>query len=401
VRKQLDEQLARYDVKRLEPLTPDLWKAFREAEAAANAAVQSGDTQLVQVKFAEAKKALDAATLPARCREAFALGYVATMFLHHDDALVRAVKFDAAWFEAARFGTLGDQWIADRKQDLSAAGLTALGLPTTLLGQVGGVGGATAEGVKRKVDTINKARKDVAAANGDRVERWYQFGYFTAYVEYALFLRRGKIEGGLSTGPPDWPDAFADVLSFHQYAYTSRPPRALREAAEQVFHHHQTGGEGWYTKALEAVKRVAPLVLDDPDEAVRLIARDSAPPPGGDDWLMIRLGGSIDRTQKDRVIVRLDYSFAEDQHMSEVAAIAGMTDLNLAKTKVSNSGLAKLEGCDRLRVVDVLGTRVGPGAGKALQKMTGLEVLRMYKNQLPPDERAELLKALPKLKIEP
>lgn len=407
-RKQLDQELTRYDVKRLEPLTPELWKAYREAEAAANAAVESGDSELVQAKFADAKKALDAATEPARCHAAFVLGYVGVMLLKHDQGRLRAAELNDRSVTVEQMGAFYPERAASLERDAAASVVQALRLPDGVLSDFRRLPTVTAEAVQGKEKALASHRDAIGRANGRRVELWCAFGRLFAQVEYAGEQNHGRWAPVSVLNPkaglpkPTRLESLVAVLSARRWAHEAGTPPFLRDGMDKMAEQVRNGHAYWHEDAERLATTVRRSLLGDHAAAVRLIAGQSAPPPTGDDLLVIRLGGAVDRTRPDRVAVRLDWSFADNADLREVAAIAGLTDLDIGNSgRLNNDGLTHLATCVRLRSLRVAESNVGPGAGQALQKLTGLEVLKVGKNQIPADEVAELQKALPKLKIEP
>jgi internalin A len=118
-----------------------------------------------------------------------------------------------------------------------------------------------------------------------------------------------------------------------------------------------------------------------------------------------KLGGEVtrDETKDGRPVVKVDLARKRqvtDAGLEELAALKGLTTLDLSGTRVTNAGLkevAALKGLTTLRLSD--NSRVTDAGLKELAALKGLTTLRLGESGVTAEGVAQLKKALPNCSV--
>jgi hypothetical protein len=165
--------------------------------------------------------------------------------------------------------------------------------------------------------------------------------------------------------------------------------------------------ELWIASGASATKPLA----DFPNAPVPRIARAQAEPLAPD-WrphaneiaaLERALGLKIvprSRVPTDGLVVRTASApgRCDDAALGKLAPIAALiVEAELARTKVTDAGIAKLGGCENLRIIDLTRTAVTSAGLRSLAKLNKLETINLTETAVDDDGVAQL-KQLPALK---
>jgi hypothetical protein len=88
-----------------------------------------------------------------------------------------------------------------------------------------------------------------------------------------------------------------------------------------------------------------------------------------------------------------------DASMGTIAKMTRLTRLNLSRTAITDAGLAKLKGLSELRYLNLYNTSVSDAGLKQLARLKHLEAIYVYQTKVTASGVAKLAKSLPKTRI--
>ncbi|MGJ7031123.1 c-type cytochrome domain-containing protein [Niabella hirudinis] len=114
---------------------------------------------------------------------------------------------------------------------------------------------------------------------------------------------------------------------------------------------------------------------------------------GGQAGELVRLLAPI---KKQLVWLRLDNSNIDDEGLSEIGRLQGLTRLYLSNTAITDAGLQHLKSLKQLQVLNLVGTTVTEKGVAALKELPALRAIYLYKTAVNRAAWMQLKQAFPK-----